>query len=99
MSQVIELVNNDGTSIDKMPKNPLEEKWAKKYNLNGFGVECSNVLGKSENGNPIMNFSCVICHSRGCWRSDSFVVPEEDKEEYEKYLKELNEYHKKILNS
>lgn len=90
----IELVNNDGTSMDDFPKNPLEEKWDNLYPPTRMGEPCSPVLGKSEDGSPIMNYSCVLCHEKKCRHSDSFEVPEEDKAEYEDYQKKVEEYNK-----
>ena len=88
----IELVNNDGTSMDDFPKNPLEEKWDKLYNINKYGTACSPVLGEQEDGTPIMNYGCVLCHSKRCHRSDSFVVPEEDREVYNQYQLDVERY-------
>lgn len=87
------LMNNDGTSMHDIPRNPLEEKWSKMYNQDKFGEQCSPVLGQSSTGAPIMNYSCVLCHSMKCFRSDNFEVPEEDKEEYEAFLQRLHDYH------
>lgn len=84
------IVNEDGTDCI-IPANPLSEKWKEKYNLRN-GKPCSPILGRSEDGSPIMNYTCVLCHEEKCYLSDGFIVPEEDKEIYEKYLKERYNY-------
>ena len=89
----IELVNNDGTSMDDFPENPLKEKWDKLIPVKD-GVQCSPILGKSETGSPIMNYGCVLCHDKTCHHSDSFIVPEEDKEIYDEYQRQCSEYNK-----
>ena len=95
---IIELINNDGTSMDDLPKNPLEEKWKELAPIRDDGQRCATVLGYSKNGSPIMNYGCVLCHEKTCQYSDSFVIPDEDKEQYEAYMRELNDYHMKHGN-
>lgn len=88
------LVNNDGTSMDDIPQNPLEDKWRQNNMINWRGNRCNDVLGYYEDGRPIVNYSCVLCKSSNCYLSDFFHVPEEDKEIYEKYKEDLKQYHK-----
>ena len=42
-----------------------------------------------------MNYGCVLCHNNKCRHSRYWEVPEEDKEEWEKYLQEIKEYNRK----
>ena len=70
----------DGTEV-RPPKNPLEEKWAKLYPpipMPQYSQVCDG-------------YSCMWCGR--CPQGDNWKVPEEDKEVYEKYKKELNEYY------
>ena len=92
------LVNNDGTPMDDCPTNPLIDKWRKLQPVRDDGIRCDSVLGKFEDGRPMMNYGCVLCHEKTCQHSDSFEVPEEDKEEYQAYLDELEAYHEKHGN-
>lgn len=85
----IEIVNEDGTALEP-PVNPLLEKWNSmipdKY---GNGKKCSPYLCE----NPVVaNYSCVLCHEKTCHYSEAFEVPEEDKEAYEKWQQECDEY-------
>lgn len=94
------IINNDNTSIDDIPKNPLRDKWESMISRNG--KPCSLVLGYNEDGSPIMNYSCIMCDEKSCYHSDSFVVPDEDRSTYNKFLNELDDYfrtHKNILKS
>lgn len=86
-----QLVNEDGTKFDP-PKNPLIEKWDRLYPPMRYGEPCGPVLGHFEDGRPIMNYSCVLCHEEKCRHSDSWKVPEEDKEVYKAWQKEYEEY-------
>lgn len=89
----IRIVNEDGTDIDfEYPQTYLYEKWDKLYPPTRRGQPCSTILGRQENGAPIMNYSCVLCHEEKCRHSDNWKVPEEDKEEWERYQKEIREY-------
>ena len=90
--EIKNILNEDGSEFDP-PINPLLEKWKEKYNTKN-GEPCSSVLGYRSNGTPIMNYSCVLCHEKNCYVSDGFIVPEEDKDIYEKYLKDNKEYMK-----
>ena len=94
ISLIRDIVTKDGTSLSEAPKNPLIEKWENKYTLDRFGNQCQDVLGHYEDGRPIVNYECVLCSSKRCYKSDKFEVPEEDKEAYEKYLEQLNEFFK-----
>lgn len=89
------LVMSDGTLLTEAPDNPLIEKWKKIYTLDRFGKQCQDVLGHYEDGRPIMNYDCVLCSSKKCYKSDKFEVPEEDKETYANYLKQLDLFYEK----
>ena len=91
---ITEIINEDGSKMDDFPKNPLKEKWDKLYPPTRNGKPCSPYLGKYDDGRPIMNYTCVICHEKKCQHSDDWEIPEEDKEEYEKYQKQVDEYNK-----
>ena len=90
----LKLMNEDGTEFNP-PKNPLEEKWDRLYPPMRYGEPCGPVLGYYEDGRPIMNYSCVLCHEEKCPISDSWKVPEEDREVYEAWRKEYSEYYHK----
>ena len=92
-NEPIEIVNEDGTSIDDFPENPLKEKWDKLYPPTRNGKPCSNILGYSDDGTPIMNYTCIFC-TELCQHSDKWKVPEEDKEEWDKYMEEIKEYNR-----
>lgn len=91
---ITKIINEDGSKMDDYPKNPLKEKWDKLYPPMRYGEPCSIILGYYEDGKPIMNYSCVLCYEEKCPHSNGWKVPEEDKEEYEKYQKQIDEYHK-----
>ena len=85
----------DTVSLEDIQKNPLIDKWkAEGYTKDEYGKECSAVLGHQEDGRPIMNYNCVLCHSSNCYLSDYWVVPEEDKEAFEKWQKSVSDFHK-----
>ena len=85
--------NEDGTPFEP-PENPLNEKWNKLYPPTRYGEPCGPVLGYTNDGKPIANYSCILCHEDKCPYSEYWKVPEEDKEVYEKWTKECNEYYK-----
>ena len=87
------LIMSDGTPLTEAPKNPLTEKWEKNYTLDRFGKQCQDILGHYEDGRPIMNYDCVLCTSKMCYKSDKFEVPEEDKEVYENYMEQLDSFY------
>ena len=89
-----EIINEDGSSMKDFPENPLKEKWDRLYPPMRHGKPCGPYLGKFDDGRPIMNYTCVICHEEKCQHSDNWKVPEEDKEEYEEYLKRVDEYNR-----
>lgn len=91
---MIEIVNEDGTSIDDRPKNPLKEKWERLYPPTRNGKPCSSILGYKDDGSPIMNYICVWCGESKCPHSEHWKVPEEDKEVWDKYQADLENYHK-----
>lgn len=84
------ILNEDGTESTTYPKNPLIEKWDATPPLR-HGHPCSPYLDKEKKW---MNYTCVICHNENCRFSDDFVVPDEDKEVYEKWRRECDEYDK-----
>lgn len=93
--QQIRIVNEDGTDIDfEYPHTDLYDKWDKLYPPMRYGKTCSTILGYQENGAPIMNYGCVLCHNKKCRHSNSWVVPEDDKEEWERYRAAVREYDK-----
>ena len=91
INKPLKLMNEDGTEFHP-PKNPLEEKWSKLYPPMRHGEPCGPVLGHYEDGRPIMNFSCVMCGEEKCPISENWKVPEEDREVYEAWRKEFEEY-------
>lgn len=88
----LEIVNEDGTSIYDRPVNPLKEKWDELYTVTMDGKPCRPILGYCDDGKPIMNYCCVLCNNKSCHYCISFIVPDEDKEVYEKYRKEVQRY-------
>ena len=68
-----EIVNEDGTSMDDFPKNPLAEKWKR------YSQVCDG-------------YSCAFCGR--CPRGDYWKIPEEDKEIWAGYQKQLKEYNR-----
>ena len=84
-----DIVFSDGTIFDP-PKNPLKEKWDKLY----------PPIPKPNWSQVCDGYSCMWCER--CPNGDGWQAPEEDKEEYEKYKKEFNEYcdsHGGLLNA
>lgn len=90
----LKIVNEDGTSIEDFPKNPLKDRWEKQYQLDKFGRPCSPIAGYQEDGRPYMNYGCVLCCSTQCHHSDCFIIPEEDKQVYEEYKNQIKEYNR-----
>lgn len=91
----LQIVNEDGTDTNfEYPENPLKDKWDKLYPPTRDGKPCGPVLGYKEDGLPIMNYTCVLCHEEKCQHSSYWKVPEEDREEWEKYRQAVLEYHK-----
>lgn len=91
----IELINEDGTDIDyNYPENPLKEKWNKLYPS----------IPKPEYSQVCDGYSCMYCGR--CPKGDNWEIPKEDKEVWDRYQKQIMEYHKlhnpdlyKILNN
>jgi len=80
MYVINEILNNDGTSMVDYPENPLKEKWSKLYPpspMPQFSQVCDG-------------YSCMWCGR--CPRGEYWKVPEEDKEVWEAYQKELYDY-------
>lgn len=91
----IRIVNEDGTDVDfEYPKTDLYDKWDRLYPPTRYGKPCSTVLGYMEDGAPIMNYGCVLCHNEKCRHSDSWVVPEEDRDAWEASKQAIREYDK-----
>lgn len=78
----IQLVNEDGTTLDDFPKNPLKNKWDKLY----------PPIPKPEYSQVCDGYSCMCCGR--CPNGNYWKVPDEDKEVWDKYQKEIGEYHK-----
>lgn len=81
---MIEVILNDDGTVYEPPKNPLKEKWDKLYPpipMWQYSQVCDG-------------YSCMWCGR--CPRGDNWKCPEEDKEVYEEYLKELHVYHVNI---
>ena len=91
----IEIVNEDGTPFGfEYPVNPLKEKWEKLYLTDVHGRDCSSIVGYQKDGTPYMNYSCVLCQSRTCYHSNYFEIPDEDKEVWNEYQRQIDEYYK-----
>lgn len=76
------IVNEDGTSIDNAPENPLKEKWDKLYPsipMPQYSQVCDG-------------YSCDYCGR--CPHGSFWKVPEEDKTVWDEYQKQLLEYNK-----
>ena len=90
----IKLVNEDGTDL-VLPETTLFERLDRDYPpfIEKFNKPCIGpILGYQKNGAPIMNYTCVLCSSTRCRHSDAFIVPEEYREEYERYQIEVEQY-------
>lgn len=83
MTFPMQLINEDGTDCDfEYPKNPLEEKWNKLF---------SQVI-KDKYSLVCDGYSCMYCGR--CPKGDYWKIPKEDKEVWNKYQKEIMEYHR-----
>ena len=80
--ETLTLVNEDGTSIESFPKNPLLEKWSKKK---------KNICKQLEEAG-YANYGCEECSK--CPEGAYFEIPEEDLQEYRNYLLKINEYNR-----
>lgn len=90
---VKEIMNEDRTIMGSdFPKNPLKEKWEKLYPPTRFGKACSPYI-ELDNGDTIANYGCILCHEM-CPHSNNWKVPEEDREVWEEYQRQIHEYHK-----
>ncbi len=79
----IELVNEDGTDCNfEYPENPLKEKWKRLY----------PPIPKPEYSQVCDGYSCMCCGR--CPKGDYWKVPEEDMEVWNKYQKDIAEYHR-----
>lgn len=79
----LHVVNEDGTELGfEFPENPLKEKWDKLYPptpMPQYSQVCDG-------------YSCMWC-SR-CPQGSNWKVPDEDKEVWDEYQKQIEEYHK-----
>ena len=89
---ITEIINEDGTSLDDFPENPLKEKWLEKYPPTRYGSKCAP-FETLPDGTVVANYGCILCHEK-CMHSSSWEVPEEDKEEWDKYQEKIKEYHR-----
>lgn len=79
----IQLINEDGTDYHfEFPENPLKEKWNRLY----------PPIPKPEYSQVCDGYSCICCGR--CPQGSYWKVPEEDKEVWDKYQKEIMQYHK-----
>ena len=88
-------IKNEDETLYEPPENPLWEKWLREYPPMRNGRPCGPVCGYYDDGRPIPNYTCVICHEDKCPYCDDWEVPEEDREEYEKWLDDSSVYFKK----
>lgn len=79
-NKILTVVNEDGTSTEDMPKNPLKEKWDRLY----------PPIPKPEYSQICDGYSCDYCDR--CPSGSNWIIPEEDREVWEEYQKELKEY-------
>lgn len=78
------MMNEDGTLMsDGFPENPLKKKWDKLY-----PPTPNESLMQVCDGN-----SCLWCGR--CPSGQLWTIPDEDREIYNKYRLEVQEYHKK----
>ena len=79
----IEVINEDGTPLGfEFPKNPLKEKWDKLY----------PPIPMSQYSQVCDGYSCMWCDR--CPHGSGWKVPEEDKEVWSEYQKQIERYHK-----
>lgn len=90
--KISDIINEDGTTLEDFPKNPLMDKWIEKYPPTRYGEPCGPYL-KLKDSSKLMNYGCVLC-AENCPYSDHWKIPEEDIEEYEEYRQKVAEYHK-----
>lgn len=76
----LDVINEDGTTLDDYPKNPLILKW--------------DTMVPKQCGDPSVNYACVQCYNEKCYHSNGFIMDEEDKEEYQKYRDKISAYDK-----
>lgn len=80
-TNVFELINEDGTSMEDFPKNPLQEKWDKLY----------PPIPKVEYQQVCDGYSCMWCGR--CPNGENWIVPEEDLEIWNNYQEQIKQYH------
>ena len=86
MSEIVfplHVVNEDGTELDfEFPENPLKEKWDKLYPptpMPQYSQVCDG-------------YSCMWCGR--CPHGSKWKVPDEDKEVWDEYQRQIEEYNK-----
>lgn len=79
---VMGLMNEDGTPTVDFLTNPLQDKWEVLY----------PPVPKVQYSQVCDGYSCMWCGR--CPRGEHWVVPDEDKELWDKYQKEIDEYNK-----
>lgn len=79
MSTITGIINEDGTDFNP-PKNPLQKKWDRLYPPNQ----------RHKSGENCEGYSCMYCDK--CPNGSYWKVPQEDKEEWEKHIKEVHKY-------
>ena len=90
---ITDIMNEDGTTFGSdFPENPLKEKWDKLYPPTRYGEPCAPYY-VLDNGDRISNYGCILCHEM-CPHSNNWEVPEEDKEIWEEYQRQIMKYHK-----
>lgn len=77
------IVNEDNSDMDDFPVNPLKEKWDKLYPPS-IKIEYSQVCD---------GYSCMWCGR--CPDGSNWKVPDEDREVWDEYQRQIMEYHKK----
>ena len=77
--ELLQIVNEDGTELS-LPENPLIEKWTKLYPatpMPQFSQVCDG-------------YSCMWCDR--CPKGEYWEVPDDDKEIWEEYQRQVEEY-------
>jgi hypothetical protein len=78
--KINQLINEDGTSMENFPKNPLKEKWDKLY----------PPIPKVEYSQVCDGYSCMWCGR--CPNGEYWKVPEEDIEIWNNYQEQIRQY-------
>ena len=78
---MLNIINEDGTTMEDFPINPLEDKWNKIF----------PEIPKPEYSQVCDGYSCMWCGR--CPKGEGWKVPEEDKKSYKDYMMEVFKYH------